>query len=219
MSKENSDRQLRLQLEIAKLRSECEGLKDHITSNIGEKERQHLETLDKIKVVRQAYHGNVFIGNHCKIILKDYQKLYSEVSDEPEFHEHIFERFRIYSELDRFISAKRFLTEDEIRTVKDLCTGLGKFTIYLSRDTLTRKIHELIFDVPRFLAKHKTLEHLSEEESESLHCSVSKQLRQNQNVRDHSEELRIVVTNEELLSTADRRLAYGYVLTVLKSSK
>ena len=73
-SKENSDRQLKLQSEIAKLRSECEALNDLITSNIGEKEHQYLETLDKIKVVSPAY-GNVFIGNHCKIILKNYQKL------------------------------------------------------------------------------------------------------------------------------------------------
>ena len=55
--------------------------------HIGDHERQLLETLDSIKVVRQAYHGNVFIGNHCKIILNNYEKLCSVVSDEPEFHE------------------------------------------------------------------------------------------------------------------------------------
>ena len=137
---------------------------------------QLLETLDKIKIVRQDYNGNVFIGNHCKINLKDYQKLCSVVSDEPEFHEHISERFCIYSELDGFISAKRFLTEDEIRTVKDLCTRLGQFTIYFPKESVTRKMHELIFDVPRFLAKRKTLGYLSEEEGKSLHFSANKQL-------------------------------------------
>ena len=64
--------------------------------------------LSLIKLVRQAYHGNVFVGNHCKIILKNYEKLYDVVSDEPEFHEHISERFRICSEVDKLISAKRF---------------------------------------------------------------------------------------------------------------
>ena len=66
---------------------------------------------------------------------------------------HISECFHIYSELDRFISATRFLTEDEIRTIKDLCTGLGKFTIYLLKQTVTRKIEELIFDVPFFFGQ------------------------------------------------------------------
>ena len=122
--KRNSERQRKLELDIAELKSHCEALKDSIDSNIGDYECQLLETLDRIKVVRQAYHGNVFIGNHCKIILKNYEKLYDVVSDEPEFHGHISESFCIYSELDKLISAKRFLTEIEIYTVKIFCTGL-----------------------------------------------------------------------------------------------
>ena len=206
-SKENSERQRKLELDIAELKSHCEALKDSIDSNIGDYERQLLETLDRIKVVRQAYHGNVFIGNHCKIILKNYEKLCDVVSDEPEFHEHISECFRIYSELDKLISAKRFLTETEINTVKSLCTGFGNFTKYFPNENISRKIHELIFDVPRFLAKHKTLGYLSEEECESVHHSINKQLQQYQSVRDEGEKLQLVITNEELLSTADRRLA------------
>ena len=144
-SKENSERQRKLELDIAELKSHCEALKDSIDSNIGDYERQLLETLDRIKVVRQAYHGNVFIGNHCKIILKNYEKLCDVVSDEPEFHEHISECFRIYSELDKSISAKRFLTETEIDTVKSLCTGFGHFTKYFPNENISLKIHELIF--------------------------------------------------------------------------
>ena len=69
-------------------------------------------------------------------------------------------------------------------------------------------MHELIFDVPRFLAQHKILGDLSEEEGKSLQCSINKQLRQYQNVRDQSDKLQLIVTNEELLSTADRSLAH-----------
>ena len=82
-SKENSECQRKLELDIAELKSHLEALKDSTDSNIGDYERQLLETLDRIKVVRQAYHGNVFIGNHCKIILKNYEKLCDVVSDEP----------------------------------------------------------------------------------------------------------------------------------------
>ena len=70
------------------------------------------------------------IGNHCKIILKNHEKLYDVVSDEPEFHEHISECFCIYSELNTLISAKRFLTETDINTAKSLCTGFGNHTKY-----------------------------------------------------------------------------------------
>ena len=68
----------------------------------------------------------------------------------------ISECSRIYSELDKLISAKRFLTETEINTVKTLCTGFGNFTKYFPNENFSRKIHELIFDVPCFWrsAKH-----------------------------------------------------------------
>ena len=107
-SDENSERQRKLELDIAELKSQCEALKDSIDLNIGDYECQSLETLDRVKVVHQEYHQNVFIGNHCKIILNIYEKLCDVVSDEPEFHEHISECFHIYSELDKLISAKRF---------------------------------------------------------------------------------------------------------------
>ena len=68
----NSKRQCKLELDIAELKSQSPTLKDSIDSNIGVYECQLLKTLDRIKVVRQAYHGNVFIGNHCKIILNNY---------------------------------------------------------------------------------------------------------------------------------------------------
>ena len=180
--KKNSERQRKLELDIAELKSHCEALKDSIDSNIGDYECQLLETLDRIKVVHQAHHGNVFIRNHYKIILKSYEKLCDVVSDEPEFHEHISECSRIYSKL-------------------------GNFTKYFPNENISRKIHELIFDVPRFLAKHKTVGYLGEEEGESKHHSINKQLRQYQSVRDEGEKIRLVFTSEELLSTADSCLA------------
>ena len=171
---ENSDRKFELQTQILAKKSDCKVQKDLIAVHIGDTECQLLETKDSINVVRQAYHGNVFIGNHCKIILNNYEKLGSVVSDEPEFHEHISESFLIYSEPDKLISAKRFLTEVQILSIKELCMGFGKLTVNCQNETATRQMHELIFGVPRFLAKHKTLEYLSEEEGESLNCSINK---------------------------------------------
>ena len=89
------------------------------------------------------------------------------------------------------------MTEVEILSVKELCMGFGKFTVNFPNETVTRKMHELIFDVPRFLAKHKTLRYLSEEEGESLHCSINKHLWQYQSIRNEGEKLVHVVKNQE----------------------
>ena len=68
-------------------------------------------------------------------------------------------------------------------------------------------MHELVFDVPRFLTKHKALGYLSEEEGESLHCLINKQLRQYQSIRNEGEKLVYVVKNQEFLNTEDISLA------------
>ena len=175
--------------------------------NIGDYERQLLEILDRIKIVHQAYHGNVSISNHCKIILNNYEKLCDVVSDEPKFQKHISECFRISSEFDKLISAKRFLTETEINTVKSLWAAFGNFTKYFPNKNISQKIQKLIFDIPRLLVKHKTLGYLTEEEGESVRHSINKQLRQYQVATDEGEKLQLVITNEQLLSTADKKLA------------
>ena len=132
-SKENSECQPKLELDIAELKSHCEALKDSIDSNVGEYERQLLESLDRIKVVHQAYHGNVFSGNHCKIILKNYEKLCDVVSDEPELHEHISECFCIYSEVDKLISAKRFFDRNRSKHCQIIVHKVWKFHKILSK--------------------------------------------------------------------------------------
>ena len=152
---ENRGRQCQLETQILAKKSECEAQKDLIVGCISDSERQLLETLDSIKVVCQAYHGNVFTGNHCKIILNNYEKLCSIVPDEPEFDKHISESFQIYSELDKLI--KRFLTEIEILSVKELCTGFGKFTVNFLNETVTRKMHKITFDIPPFFGKAQNI--------------------------------------------------------------
>ena len=99
--------------------------------------------------------------------------MYDVISDKPEFHVHISECFRSYSAL---ISAKRFLTETETQTVRILCSGFGNFTKFFPYRNITRKIHKRIFDVQCFLAKHKALEIFGEDEGESFHNSINKQL-------------------------------------------
>ena len=53
-------------------RGDCDVQKDLVTTHISETEQQLLETLDNIKVVHQAYDGNVFIDKDEQIILNNY---------------------------------------------------------------------------------------------------------------------------------------------------
>lgn len=66
-----------------------------IRTLVSEYERQLLETLDSRKVVCQTYHSNVFIGNDCKIMLNNYEKLRDVDYDKPGFLKRISECFRI----------------------------------------------------------------------------------------------------------------------------
>ena len=67
-------------------------------------EKKLLSILDEIGVKRQAYHGNVFIGNHCQVILaKDKNQVFNfvklcNVLTDKVTKDHFVELFRIYRE-------------------------------------------------------------------------------------------------------------------------
>ena len=69
-----------MEKEFKLLRDECLRLKSLIEEMVGPTEKNLLKLLDEIKVVRQAYHGNVFVGNHCKIILRNFVMLCDVIS-------------------------------------------------------------------------------------------------------------------------------------------
>ena len=104
-----------LELEVLALSDICKKYRQGQENSMGESEEQLLKILDEIGVKRQAYHGNVFISNHCKVILaKDknqvynFEKLCSVLSDRLE-REHFIEVFRLYSEAHSLM-AKKHLT-------------------------------------------------------------------------------------------------------------
>ena len=117
---ENGDRQPELETEIFAKRTDCQAKKDGIIAHSGDSKCQLLETLDKIDVVGEGCHENVFIGNHCKSIVSNSEKLCSLVLDEPAFHNHISESFDIYSEHHQIILSKRVFTKAETLSVKEL---------------------------------------------------------------------------------------------------
>ena len=86
------------------------------------------------------------------------------------------------------ISARRFLTNSEIVTLEEHCNMFGcLFPKYFPDRSITRKIHELVFNVPKFAKEHNTVGLLSEQEVESKHASVNAELCSLPCVRSHAE--------------------------------
>ena len=87
------------------------------------------------------------------------------------------------------------------------CDKFGqKFPIYFTQRNITPKIHELIFNIPLFVQKHKTIWMLSEQEEESKHASINAEITPLANVTNASDRIRLVLEREELRSTLDKKL-------------
>ena len=112
------------------------------------------------------------------------------------------------------IMARRFLEEDEIDRLIMLCAAFGQeFSVRFLQLTskgqekcLTRKMHKLIFNVPRFVRRWKTICMFSEQEGESKHAAVKAELSSLSNVRSHKDRIRLAMEREELRSTMDKSI-------------
>ena len=77
------------------------------------------------------------------------------------------------------MAIKQLLSDSDIES---LCYFYKEFghvypMVFPESPCLTRKMHELIFHVPTFANKHKTVGLYSEEEGESMHKVVNQQSR------------------------------------------
>ena len=111
---------------------------------MGDLECRLLRVLDDIGVKRQAYHGNVFVGNHCKIILAqdrncvfNFSKLCSVLPDES-LRKKFFDLFELYSVARNLMTRKGYLNSEEIDTLVFSCHEFGaKFPVYFPNVSLT----------------------------------------------------------------------------------
>ena len=67
-------------------------------------------------------------------------------------------------------------------------------------------MHEMIFNVPRFVNHWKTIGLLLEQEGESKHAAVNAELRSLACVRNHAERIQLILEREELCSSADKNI-------------
>ena len=173
-----SEHQDNLSVEYGQLKVECTQFKETAETAMGNFERELIESLDKISVQRQAYHSNSFVGNHCKKIVACHEKLCNVLPEEDPVRPKIVRLFCVFAKIQPLIYTRKVLEEAEIDELEGLCWSIGEFfPIDFPKASIKRKLHALIFDVPRFVRVHKTIGRYSEEEGESLHNQVNQELR------------------------------------------
>ena len=86
-----------------------------------------MRILDDIGVKRQAFHENVFVGNHCKVILVkerngvfNFCKLCSVLPDES-LRKKFFDLFDLYSVAGNLIAHTGYLNSEKIDSVTFIC--------------------------------------------------------------------------------------------------
>ena len=184
----------------------CDELKAVYQKHSSDREKQLTQTLEDMKVVRQAYHGNVMVGNHTVIVLKNYKKLTIVVSDRVSYDKYN-EIFKLFSDAMKLMMARKFLSDKEVGELCELLNQFGeKFPVFFPQRNITRKIHEVIFTVPRFVRIYRTIGMLSEQEAESKHASINAELCSLACVRNHAERLKLVIEHEELRSYVNKGL-------------
>ena len=185
----------------------CDELKGRFETKMGEKEKLLSTKLEAINVVRQAYHSNAIVGNHCMSILRNHRQLTDVLDDDPDTKAKFDAVFKCFHEIMILVSAKRFLDDSEVARVRVLCNSFAILIHNVFPDrSITRKMHELIFNVPRFIEQWKTLGLFSEQEGESKHNAVNQQLRVLACMREPSERLRLVLEREELRGFAHKNI-------------
>ena len=110
-----------LEVAVNELKVKCEKFRQDSKNSMGYSECSLLRILDDIGITRQAHHGNVFVGNHCKVILaKDGNGVFNfskhcSVLPDLSLKKKFFDLFELYSVAPNLIARKGFLNSEEIK--------------------------------------------------------------------------------------------------------
>ena len=160
-----------------------------------------------LKVTKQAYHSQCFVGNHCKIILEQSSKLLEVVHDVTVKQKLtlLFENLReIFSYFD-----SRFLTEEEVTKLCHLCWKFGSwFPLTFPEERIPPKLHFLIAHIPECALKWRTVGLLGEHGLESIHAALNAEERVYASVREKEQRLHHIFNQHGQRAMADKsRLA------------
>ena len=196
-----------LEIAINELMFECEKLRQDFEGNsMGELECRLLRILDYIGVKHQVYHGNDFIGNHWKVILtKDRNGVFNcsklcRVLPDKSWRKTFF----VCSVARNLLACKGYLNSEEIDSLVFSCHEFGvKFSVYFPDVSSNWKIHQLAFDVLRFVKEHQSVGLFSEEEGESIHHAINLEGDQPVDVRQKDLQLRLLIERHETRAQPD----------------
>ena len=204
-----------LEGKLASIQDNSSRIRQEIEDAMGPGVTKLNKLLADMAVQRQAFHGNVFVGNHCKVILhgsskntseKNYERLCSVLSD-ANLRNNFIEIFRLFSKSHHLMTMRNFLSPEEIDRLENLCAKFGElFPKYFPGESLPLKIHDFVFHVPRFVKFHKTLGLFSEEGGESLHRFINCVSRPLFSVRDNAQKLHLIMERFATKCDADNSL-------------
>ena len=156
MQKKKVEKQKR---EVRKAKEECREAQaelkkvfDEISKDMGTAEKKLNEVLkEKLKVERQAFHSQCFVGNHCKIILAKHELLLEVLEDDCSIAE-VDRHRQLFKKLDGIFkyNVARFLDPDEVDDCVNKCYDLGCwFPQNFENETIPPKLHMLVCSVPQ----------------------------------------------------------------------
>ena len=125
------DEEEKLNANLIESKIKCDNFQAKYRSIIGAHEKALNDALESIKVIRQAYHGNVMVGNHCVIVLKKFWVLTAVIED-ASVRDKFNEIFTILADIMALVMACRFLSTDEINHLENLCKLWGKVSAFFT---------------------------------------------------------------------------------------
>ena len=120
------DEEEMMNAELIDSKIKCDNYQAKYRSVIGLHEKALNDALEAIKVIRQAYHGNVMVRKHCVMVLKKFTVLTSVIKED----ESCLQFEEIFTLL-ALVMARRFLIPEEIERLENLCSKFGaKFPFF-----------------------------------------------------------------------------------------
>ena len=155
---------------LSTLQQEESALKKECTMFMGATRLQLQDILEnKLGVNRADYHSNCFVGNHCDVIVERYTEITEVLSSKPEIKRKYDDFFKYYKPVHFLMKASRFLTNEELDRIDACCMKIGEVYPKHFKASITPKLDDLIFVVPKFARRWTTVGGLREEKIEGFH--------------------------------------------------
>ena len=166
---------------------------------IGPTEKEFERILEhEIGVSRQEFHTGCWVGGHViKIIMKSH--LISRVLDKlPTDKENFDELCDVLKTLLPLTTAKRFLTEEELQSIETCCHKIGVlYPKTFQPCSITPKIHDLVFHLPRQARHFGTVGGVREDALEAMHANGNELKRRFASVKSRADKLRLMLQGFE----------------------